>query len=138
MSLKHIWTLLSLALSAGGAMAEDGDAMNGKVVFERHCAACHGLEATGHGPMVTVLTLPPADLTKLSAKDGGAFPLVRVVKRIDGRDPLVSHGSPMPVYGDFFEGQDVMIKSQSGQPIATSQPVADLVAYLQSLQMEQE
>ncbi|MDF1669847.1 MAG: cytochrome c [Roseovarius sp.] len=138
MSLKHIWMLLSLAFFAGGAMAEDGDAMNGKVVFERHCAACHGLEATGHGPMVTVLTLPPADLTKLSAKDGGAFPLVRVVKRIDGRDPLVSHGSPMPVYGDFFEGQDVMSKSQSGQPIATSQPVADLVAYLQSLQMEQE
>jgi len=138
MSLKHMWTLLSLALFAGGAMAEDGDAMNGKVVFERHCATCHGLEATGHGPMVTVLTLPPADLTKLSAKQDGAFPVVRVVKRIDGRDPLVSHGSPMPVYGDFFEGQDVMIKSQSGQPIATSQPVADLVAYIQSLQVEQE
>jgi len=138
MSLKHIWTLLSLAFIAGGAMAEDGDAMNGKVVFERHCAACHGLEATGHGPMVTVLTLPPADLTKLSAKNDGAFPLIRVVKRIDGRDPLVSHGSPMPVYGDFFEGQDVMIKGQSGQPIATSQPVADLVAYIQSLQMEQD
>ena len=138
MSLKHMWTLLSLAFIAGGAMAEDGDAMNGKVVFERHCAACHGLEATGHGPMVTVLTLPPADLTKLSAKNDGAFPLIRVVKRIDGRDPLVSHGSPMPVYGDFFEGQDVMIKGQSGQPIATSQPVADLVAYIQSLQMEQD
>jgi len=138
MSLKHMWTLLSLAFIAGGAMAEDGDAMNGKVVFERHCAACHGLEATGHGPMVTVLTLPPADLTMLSTKYDGVFPLIRVVKRIDGRDPLVSHGSPMPVYGDFFEGQDVMIKSQSGQPIATSQPVADLVAYIQSLQVEQD
>jgi len=57
------------------------------------------------------------------------------VMRIDGRDPLVSHGSAMPVYGQFFQqGADVPIKAPSGQPILTSEPIVDLVVYLQSLQ----
>ena len=58
-----------------------------------------------------------------------------MVKRIDGRDPLVAHGSPMPIYGDFFQGQDAALKTESGQPIITSTPVTDLVAYLEGLQI---
>ncbi len=69
-----------------------------------------------------------------SVNNGGEFPLIRVIKRIDGRDPLVSHGSPMPVYGDFFEGQDVSLKTAAGQPILTSRPVA----YLGSLQSQSD
>ncbi len=84
--------------------------------------------------MSPVLLVQPADLTKLSQKEDGAFPTYRVVKRIDGRDPLVSHGSDMPVYGWFFEGNDVAISAQTGQPIMTSQPVADLVAWLRTIQ----
>ncbi|QGY00317.1 cytochrome c [Roseovarius faecimaris] len=132
MKIKSVTVLL--ACLAGAAHAADGDAMRGEDTFQRHCAVCHGLEATGHGPMVTVLTIPPPDLTRLSARNDGTFPMTRVVTRIDGRDPLVSHGSPMPVYGDFFEGRDVMLPAETGQPIATSQPIADLVAYLQGLQ----
>lgn len=124
--------LAVLTLAAGGAQAQDAGA--GQETYERYCAACHGLEGTGHGPMRAVLTLQPADLTALRADNGGAFPLARVVMRIDGRDPIVSHGSPMPIYGSFFEGRDVAIKTDAGQPILTSQPVVDLVAYLQTLQ----
>ena len=39
-----------------------------------------------------------------------------------------------PVYGDFFEGNDVATKAETGQPIMTSQPIVDLLAYLQGLQ----
>jgi len=59
-----------------------------------------------------------------------------VVMRIDGRDPLISHGSMMPVYGDFFAGTDVMTKTQAGQPVLTSQPIVDLLAYLEGLQQQ--
>ncbi len=62
------------------------------------------------------------------------FPVYRVLFRIDGRDPLVSHGSPMPIYGDFFEGEEAVIKAETGQPIMTSKPVVDLVTYLQEIQ----
>ena len=110
------------------------DAGRGKEIYLRHCATCHGLDATGNGPMRPVLTVQPADLTGLTTASDGKFPLFRVVQRIDGRDPLVSHGSPMPVYGDFFEGESASLKTDEGQPILTSVPVADLVAYIRALQ----
>ncbi len=125
---------LALTLIAGPLAAQD--AGEGKALYERHCATCHGLAAKGNGPMAPVLVVQPVDLTRLSAKNGGDFPLVRVVKRIDGRDPLVSHGSPMPVYGDFFEGDDTAMKLSSGQPMMTSRAIADLVAYLVTVQAQ--
>ena len=125
---------LAVALSASAASA-DGDAATGEALYDRYCAACHGAEATGHGPMRAVLTVQPSDLTALSAGNDGVFPMERVVKRIDGRDPLVAHGSQMPVYGDFFDGDGASLRTESGQPVITSTPVADLVAYLQNLQV---
>ena len=125
--------ILVACLLTGPAAAQDPDV--GRALYHTHCATCHGLEAQGDGPMAGVLLIPPPDLTGLSLRHGGTFPLERVVTRIDGRDPLVSHGSPMPVYGDFFEGVfDVPMKTPGGQPVLTSQPVVDLVAWLREIQ----
>ncbi|GGH30625.1 Cytochrome c [Cribrihabitans marinus] len=129
MKYKAIAAILMALATPLGAQ----DAERGEELFLRHCATCHGLEATGQGPMTGVLVIKPADLTALTP-EGGEFPLERVIKRIDGRDPLVSHGSPMPVYGFFFEGEDVAAKTASGQPILTSVPILDLVAYMKTLQ----
>ena len=124
-----------LALLSGGPLAAQ-DAPQGEALFGYYCATCHGNRAIGNGPMSPSLVVAPTDLTRLAAENDGVFPTVRVVMRIDGRDPLVSHGSMMPVYGDFFAGTDVIIKSEAGQPIMTSQPIVDLLAYLQTLQQE--
>lgn len=112
------------------------DVPEGEVIFQFHCATCHGLDADGNGPMAPALTVQPTDLTKLSAENQGVFPITRVIMRIDGRDPLVSHGSSMPIFGDFFEGFDVALKAETGQPIMTSKPILDLMAYLEGLQVE--
>ena len=106
----------------------------GQGVYLQYCATCHAVDATGNGPMAPALVVQPPDLTTLAAQNGGVFPTTRVVWRIDGRDPLVAHGSPMPVYGDFFQGDDTPLKAPSGQPIMTSRVVADLVAYLEGIQ----
>ncbi|WP_323766839.1 c-type cytochrome [Antarctobacter sp.] len=125
--------LAMLCLLAAPAFAQDADI--GRSHYFTHCATCHGLEGSGDGPMAGILTIPPTKLTELSIQNGGVFPVARVVKRIDGRDPLVAHGSPMPVYGGYFEGSfDVPMKTPAGQPILASQPVVDLVAYLQEIQ----
>ncbi|MBN9888353.1 c-type cytochrome [Salipiger abyssi] len=130
---NFIMTLAALAALGSGAVAQDADI--GRSLYHTHCATCHGLEGRGDGPMEGVLTIKPVNLTELAAANGGSFPVERVVKRIDGRDPLVSHGSPMPVYGDYFERMfDVPIRTESGQPVLTSQPVVDLVAYLREIQ----
>jgi hypothetical protein len=60
--------------------------------------------------------------------------MIRVVMRIDGRDPLVSHGSPMPLFGQLYERQDTMVKAPDGMPILTSREIADLLAHLQAIQ----
>ena len=123
-------TFCALSLPAGAQ-----DVLRGETLYRQHCATCHGIEGTGAGPMAGVLLVQPSDLTTLSARHDGVFPTVRVVMRIDGRDPLVSHGSPMPVYGPFFQqGADVALKAPNGQPILTSAPIADLVTYLETLQ----
>jgi len=131
--MRLISFILALGLS-GPAAAQD--TVQGEALFGFYCATCHGTAATGNGPMSPSLVVAPADLTTLAARNGGVFPTTRVVMRIDGRDPLISHGSMMPVYGDFFEGTDVATKAETGQPIMTSQPIADLLAYLETLQQE--
>jgi mono/diheme cytochrome c family protein len=112
-----------------------GDPVIGLALYQAHCVVCHGQGAAGNGPMAPVLLVQPADLTTLVARHGGVFPLERVVTRIDGRDPLVAHGSDMPVYGAFYEGgPDVALRTDAGQPILTSQAIADLVAWLRTIQ----
>ncbi len=130
------------AFFAGGVLsvlgaclgAEEGNPERGEALYLEHCVACHGVELEGNGPMAGVMLIKPSDLTTLQSGNEGVFPLVRVIKRIDGRDPLVAHGSPMPVYGSLFEGHDMALKTDTGQPIMTSLPVADLVVYLQGVQ----
>ena len=128
---------LSIVILASLALANSTQAQDiraGTQTYERCCAACHGIDGTGFGPMRAVLTLHPTDLTALKSSNNGHFPVERVVRRIDGRDPLVSHGSPMPIYGSFFEDRDVGLRTERGQTMLTSQPVVDLVAYLETLQ----
>ena len=135
MSRKTVWGAAAVLSVLGACLgAAEGDVEQGEALYLEHCVACHGVDLEGKGPMAGVMIIKPSDLTVLSAENDGVFPLVRVIKRIDGRDPLVSHGSPMPVYGSLFEGRDLALKTETGQPIMTSQPVADLVAYLEGVQ----
>jgi len=131
MRIAPIAALFAAAL-ASAATAED--VAEGREIYMTWCATCHGAEGAGGGPMAPILTLVPTDLTALERRAEGAFPTARVVFRIDGRDPLVAHGSPMPVYGDFFEGEVATLRTAAGQPIVTSAPIADLVAYLRTIQ----
>jgi mono/diheme cytochrome c family protein len=130
---RSIVSLATLCLTALPVFAQDVD--QGRALFQTHCAACHGTDAKGQGPLAPALLLQPVDLTRLSAINDGIFPLERVLRRIDGTDPLVSHGSPMPVYGPYFEGvANTPMKLPSGQPMLVSEPIADLVGYLMSVQ----
>lgn len=127
---------LALLLAVPSVLAAQ-DAETGDDLFQTHCASCHGADADGRGPLSGALLLQPPDLTMLAAGNGGEFPLERVLNRIDGTDPLVSHGSPMPVFGPYFDGvANTAMKLPSGQPVMVSEPVADLVEYLLTLQKE--
>jgi mono/diheme cytochrome c family protein len=129
--MRWLLTLLAIA-TAGTATAQD--ARIGAQLYARYCSACHGETGKGDGPMKRVLTPQPPDLTRLAAKNGGTFPRRRVIWRIDGRDPILAHGNEMPVYGDLLAGDTLDIRDETGETLHSTQPMADLLAYLESLQ----
>ena len=117
---------------AAPCLAQDAD--EGESLYQDHCSDCHGSAVDGKGPLANAMIIKPTNLSRLAAENDGVFPMLRVVKRIDGREPLVSHGSPMPVYGQYFEGKGATLKTAAGQPIITSRAIANLVAFLQEVQ----
>jgi mono/diheme cytochrome c family protein len=78
--------------------------IRGDNLYNAYCASCHGEDAKGKGPMAAWLKVQPADLTRISARNGGKFPLERVDRIISGEEALPSgHGSrAMPVWGPVF------------------------------------
>ena len=128
----RVFVAIAIALTAGAVDAQDVEF--GRTLFQGYCATCHGSDARGDGPMSAILEVLPADLTALAADNEGVFPVARAVMRIDGRDALLAHGGPMPLFGEFFEGEDVTIKAETGQPIFTSRAIADLLAWLRTIQ----
>jgi mono/diheme cytochrome c family protein len=128
--------LLAAPLAAQEA-ATVAPAARGAELFADFCATCHGAAARGDGPMADVLAVEVPDLTGLAARAGGTFPHYDVVAKIDGRDPVTSHGGAMPVWGPVFEGVEAgFVRTEAGQPIVTSEPIAALVAWLEGVQEE--
>ena len=124
----------ALAATAVPAMALEPDPIAGRGVYETLCASCHGDEARGDGPLAALLTVMPADLTQLTAQNDGVFPVIQVIRQIDGRDPMLAHGGVMPIFGQMFDFPDAAIASEAGQPIITAQPIADVTAWLETVQ----
>jgi mono/diheme cytochrome c family protein len=71
--------------------------------FRLHCATCHGLEGKGNGPMAQSLRTPLPNLTTLTKRHNGRFPVSYVYKVIDGREMLPAHGThEMPIWGERY------------------------------------
>jgi mono/diheme cytochrome c family protein len=78
-------------------------ASDAAAMFQSYCATCHGKDGTGNGPAAKALVKAPADLTRISARNGGTFPDVKVKRYIEGADEVPAHGSrDMPVWGELF------------------------------------
>jgi mono/diheme cytochrome c family protein len=75
----------------------------GKFEYQVGCAACHGSDAKGMGPVASLFGKPPADLTVLARNNGDVFPFNSVYEVIDGRKAVLAHGSrDMPIWGDRY------------------------------------
>ncbi len=76
----------------------------GKMEYQSSCAACHGIDAKGHGPVSKELKTRPPDLTVLTKNNNGVFPFNKVYEMIDGRNSTItSHGTrEMPIWGYRF------------------------------------
>ena len=99
-------------------------------MFQAYCAACHGKQARGDGPAAAALKTVPADLTRISARNGGTFPVAKVRRYIEGLDEIPAHGSrDMPVWGQVLRGV-------SGSQASVQLRVEGLTKYLESIQQK--
>lgn len=106
-------------------------AARGKVTYRIYCANCHGADAKGTGSLASILKVAPSDLTQLADRNEGKFDTEWVKRRVDGRDPMVAHGSgEMPVWGLSFQNPD-RLESQEEE---ISAKLDNLVAFLETLQ----
>lgn len=131
--MKKISTALAICL-ATQSMAEDAD--RGQTLFVTHCATCHGARATGDGPMVAVLSVKPADLTRLNATNDGVFPIGSVIRRIDGTNEVMAHGGPMPLFGLLLDGPSDVVLAPDGSEVIAPEAIVDIVAWLQTIQVD--
>ena len=102
--------------------------------FVESCVACHGTGGKGDGPMAAGLDRKPADLTGLSARNGGDFPLTMVMNKIWGYAPGAAVASPMPHFAVMMDGPTVPVDLGDGVETPTPQRLIDLAEYLATLQ----
>ena len=101
----------------------------GKEMFKQYCAACHGLDAKGHGPARSALKIPAADLTTLTKRHGGEFPYDYVSNILRFGPGVAAHGSSdMPTWGGIFQYMD-----NYNQPVVQKR-IKNLCDYIASIQ----
>jgi mono/diheme cytochrome c family protein len=105
-------------------------AVSGAYAFRTYCASCHGVDGRGEGPLTDSLRFHPPDLTLIAKRNGGEFPTEKVVKIVDGRNPMKGHGGPdMPIWGDAFRNAETGYDDASARA-----KVRGVVDYLKTLQ----
>jgi mono/diheme cytochrome c family protein len=121
------------ACAAGGQNQPSGrEAAAGERLYKVSCAACHGADARGTGPVAPLLTVPVPDLTRIAQRRGGEFPELEIFRIIDGQAELAGHGARhMPVWGYEFFGDD---EDDEVAHRRATETVDRLVAYLRSIQ----
>jgi mono/diheme cytochrome c family protein len=103
-------------------------AVTGQQYFRTYCSGCHGKSAMGDGPLAKDLKVAPADLTKLSDRNGGKFPFEMVIQTIDHGRRVRGHGTEdMPAWGDAFQ-------MTSDTKEKAKKMMSDLANYLWTLQ----
>ena len=100
---------------------------SGRDMFAAYCASCHGVDGKGNGVAAPALKVHPADLTTLALRNGGKFPGLDVTQAIQN-GAVIAHGTPeMPVWGPILQ-------SISNGPIIVHHRIANITAYIESLQ----
>lgn len=128
----RIFALLALPLMAACVETKDTPD-SGAEDYAAYCAACHGPTGKGDGEAASGLARKPADLTRLSARNKGAFPTTRVMAQIWGYAGAKGRGV-MPDFGPLLQGD--MVPYDGGDGIETPTPIrlVQIAEYLKRLQ----
>jgi len=133
-TLPGVLPLMAAAALSAPLAAETRDpesAARGALLYRIYCQNCHGVDARGDGETAKILTVRPADLTRLRAN--GEFPRERLREVIDGRTTTPGHGEPrreMPIWGLGFQELD----RDGDQEAEVRAKIDSLLDFLETLQ----
>jgi len=102
---------------------------SGKQMYQDYCAACHGMDGKGSGPVVEFLKAPPPDLTTMAKRNDGKSVALHVKSVLTFGTGTKAHGTlDMPLWGQLFN-------SLSGPERQIVQlRIANLTEYVESMQ----
>lgn len=127
--------VLAPGLALGLAACAPERQVSGRALYQDYCVACHGASGRGDGPAAAGLPRRPADLTGIAARNGGVFPMVRVMSVIDGYTRRGDRASVMPELGVALqEGPVVLFDTGDGVATPTPAKLVALAEYLRTLQ----
>jgi mono/diheme cytochrome c family protein len=122
---------VALAGCQSSEMGVERAVMTGQDDYLALCSSCHGDSGMGDGPAAAGLSPPPADLTRLAAVNGGDFPFLDVMSRVDG---YTREGGGMPEFGQMFGDALVPLETAPGVFTPTPPRLIALAEYVDSLQ----
>lgn len=124
--------VLPLVVLVAGCAAEEE--ISGPAYYAANCAACHGITGEGDGALAESLSAPPANLTTLSARNGGVFPRTEVMSAIDGFARGDHFAPEMPAFGDGDLGPTIIVETEDGIGTPIPEGLIALADYLESIQ----
>jgi mono/diheme cytochrome c family protein len=102
-AIRILW-VAALGLAGRVELAEPDGAKS----FMNNCASCHSADAKGGGAMSRHLIKTAPDLTTLSARNGGIFPINYVMSTIDGFNRALHFSGAMPEFGANGMGDTIV------------------------------
>jgi len=118
------WGLMLAVAAAGVGMTQTFEPLDlsGEELFERYCAACHGVDARGTGPVARTMSKRVPDLTRLAEAAGveclvgvsslSVLDCVRLppAATIDERTGVNSHGHELGEYARIKRDQEQLLR----------------------------
>lgn len=122
--------LLAALLDPGAAIAEEE--RDGRLLFARYCASCHGIAGEGDGPVASSLQKRVPNLRRLWRQYGTPLAVESIAQFVDGRRRITAHGEPtMPVWGRRLKDIE---DAQEPPEVEIRETVRAIVVYLDGVQ----
>ncbi len=133
---KYVILVVTGILVASTVLAQDADKefAAGRDEYLASCAACHGEAGDGNGEIAVMFKEGVPDLTGITKRNDGVFPMLRIIQSIDGRAVIRGHGNPMPVFGNRFRAATTSENALLGAEAIARGRVLELALYIQSIQ----
>jgi len=130
-------SFLLLTLDIAFAQDDIGVDSIGRMEFQKNCAACHGMSGKGDGPLLEFLRETPPDLTLISKRHNGVFPVEKIYMWIRDPQRIRAHGTKeMPIWGDRYSQEIIETygPDYTGPGSSVHERILELVFYIGTLQ----